>query len=373
MHEPEVALVFTPEVWVEDLHRHLTDHGGGRVRQVVVEPDVALEEQYDVLVVSAQWPALTHGLVVDVHTRGRRILGVYDRTEPAGRDHLAALGADAVVASDSGPQAFVDALATLSATRDDLDPDRPALTVAERSGRIVVVGGAPGSGRTEIAVALAAAVGDVLVDADDVAPAVAARLGLPIEPNIRTAIDAIEHGRADVVASLLPGAVGAAAVLSGLPNPSAWTQVRPGEVIRVVEALATGDRVVVVDGPGALEDVGGPPRGRNAVARALIVEADVIVGVASASPAGVARFLSWCADVRALAPETPMIAVVNRAPATRFRRGEMYAEITRSLPALEVLFLADDRRVGDAAWDGRLANTGPFTRSVRRLGEMVTA
>ena len=26
--EPAVALVFSPEAWVEDLHRHLADHGG---------------------------------------------------------------------------------------------------------------------------------------------------------------------------------------------------------------------------------------------------------------------------------------------------------------------------------------------------------
>ncbi len=86
MGEPEVALVFTPDVWVEELHRHLTDHGGARVRQIVVEPEIALEEQYDVLVASHRWPALTHAFVADLHARGRAVLGVCDREEPsAGR------------------------------------------------------------------------------------------------------------------------------------------------------------------------------------------------------------------------------------------------------------------------------------------------
>jgi len=49
MSEPEVALAFTPDPWVEDVHRHLTDHGGARVRSIVVEPSVALDESYDVL------------------------------------------------------------------------------------------------------------------------------------------------------------------------------------------------------------------------------------------------------------------------------------------------------------------------------------
>lgn len=87
MSEPEIALVFTPDPWVEELHRHLTDHGGARVRQVVVEPGVALEESYDILVVSHRWPALTRAFVSDVHSTGRVVLGVYDREEASGLDH----------------------------------------------------------------------------------------------------------------------------------------------------------------------------------------------------------------------------------------------------------------------------------------------
>src|SRR6266511_3644064 len=56
MPEPEVALVFSPESWVEGVHRHLTDHGGARVRQVVMDPALALEEDYDTLIVSHRWP-----------------------------------------------------------------------------------------------------------------------------------------------------------------------------------------------------------------------------------------------------------------------------------------------------------------------------
>ena len=61
-----------------------------------------------------------------------------------------------------------------------------------------------------------------------------------------------------------------------------------------------------------------------------------------------------------------MVVAVNRAPSSRFRRGEIYEELTRSLPPAPIEFLADDRRVTDAAWDGRLARTGPFTRAVAR-------
>ena len=87
--EPSIALVFSPEIWVEELHRHLADHGGARVRQIVMEPSVALEEEYDTLVVSHRWPALSRPLITGVHDRGRRVLGVFDPDEPQGRDHLA--------------------------------------------------------------------------------------------------------------------------------------------------------------------------------------------------------------------------------------------------------------------------------------------
>jgi hypothetical protein len=107
------------------------------------------------------------------------------------------------------------------------------------------------------------------------------------------------------------------------------------------------------------------------VARALVIEADAIVGVCAATPVGITRFLSWVVEARRLAPLVPMVIAVDRASPSRFRRGEIYEELTRSLPPFHVEFLADDRRVTEAAWDGSLARTGPFTRAVARLGELV--
>src|SRR3954451_18660951 len=185
MSEPEVALVFTAEPWVEELHRHLTDHGGARVRSLVIEQSIALEETYDVLVVSHRWPALTVAFVADVHARGRRVLGVHDLAEPASRAHLATVEVDAVVESDAGADAFVRALVTLGSRQ------APIVNVnvlpAARTGRLVAVGGPPGVGRTEVAIELARSFArispTVLLDADDVAPAVAQRLSVPLEPN----------------------------------------------------------------------------------------------------------------------------------------------------------------------------------------------
>jgi len=375
VREPEVALAFTADLWVEELHRHLTDHGGARVRTLLVEPEGALEESYDVLVAGHRWPALTRALIADVHAQGRAVVGVYDREEAASREHLLALGADALVESDADPDAFVRAIVGVAARRSERSPAVPIVPGA-RVGRVVVIGGPPGVGRTEVALetarALGRAVSVVLVEADDVGPALATRLHLPIEPNLRTAIDAVEHGRGDLEACVVVDPGSQLRVVTGLPNSQAWSQVRPGEVVRVVERLSEVAGLVVVDGAGMLEDVGsGAARGRFATARAMVGKADVIVAVCDPSPHGVARFLAWAVEAIALAPGASFVVAVNRAPGSRFRRGELYDEISSSLPAVEVSFLPNDARIGDAAWNGSPTGRGPFTRAVRALAELV--
>jgi hypothetical protein len=375
MSEPEVALVFTPEPWVEELHRHLSDHGGARVRSLVVEPDAARDEHYDVLVVGHRWVSLTPALVDDVHARGRAVVGVFDRDEPAGRRHLLALGVDAVVESDASPSTFVTVIASTVGRREE--SGGPNLDARARRARLVVVGGPPGTGRTEVAVELALALGRrasaLLIDADDVAPAVAQRLALPIEPNLRTAIEAVEHARADAAASVVHEPVTTLAVLTGIPNAAVWQQVRAAEVVRVVEELGELVDVIVADGAGSLEDVGGTVRGRFATARALLAEADAVVGVCDASPVGVARLLAWIADAAQLTGDAPFVALVNRAPSPRFRRGELFEELMSAAPLVDVVFAASDPRVVHAAWNGAVVRRGPFTRAIDALASCVQA
>jgi MinD-like ATPase involved in chromosome partitioning or flagellar assembly len=244
-----------------------------------------------------------------------------------------------------------------------------------RPGRIVAVGGPPGVGRTELAIELAIAAARtttvVLADCDDVAPAVAQRLGLALEPNLRTAIDAVEHGRGDLGSCFQQHRGTKLSILGGIPNSTSWMQVRPSEVLRVVDRLAEVAEIVVADGIGSLQDLGGPPRGRFATARALAIEADVLVAVCDASPVGIARLLAWIVEARGLAPATPVVVAVNRAPSAAFRRGELYDEIASSIDVADIAFVGVDPRVVDAAWDGRPVARGRFTRTISRLAQVV--
>jgi MinD-like ATPase involved in chromosome partitioning or flagellar assembly len=223
----------------------------------------------------------------------------------------------------------------------------------------------------ELAISIARTSSAVLVDCDDVGPSIAQRLALPLEPNLRTAIDAAEHGQGELASALLPLDGTGLRIIGGIPNPAAWAQVRPGEVIRVVDRLGNEVESVVVDGLGSLQDVGGQSRGRFATAQALAREADVLVAVCDASPVGVARLLAWTVEARSLAASTPVVVVMNRAPSAAFRRGELYDEITSSLDVVDVAFLGVDPRVADAAWAGRPVGKGRFTRAVARVAEVV--
>jgi MinD superfamily P-loop ATPase len=372
--EPEVAIAFTADPWVESLHRHLTDHGGARVRSLVVEAEGALDESYDVLLAGHRWSALTRALVADVRARGRAVIGVFDGDEPAGRRYLHSLGVDAIIESDAGPDAFVRTITAVAGGRSERAHTAPKEEA--RSGRLVAVGGPSGTGRTEIAIELAVALGrrtsTALLDADDVGPALAPRLQLPLEPNLRTAIDAVEHARGDFGRCVV-AASGVRAVC-GLPNASAWSHVRPGEVVRVAEQLAREAGIVVADLGGAIEDVQtAVGRGRYACARTMLAEADVVVCVCDASPTGIGRLLSWIVDARTIAPSTPFFAVVNRAPSARFRRGEVFEELTTTVPLHDVAFVPTDARVAEASWNGTTVARGGFTRAVSSLAEKVLA
>jgi MinD-like ATPase involved in chromosome partitioning or flagellar assembly len=374
--EPEVALAFSPDPWVVELHRHLADHGGARVRSLVVDPAIARSESYDVLVVGHRWSPLTRALVADVRNLGRAVLGVFDRDEPASRTHLTALGVDGILESDASPDGFVRAIAAVARRRGtDAEPDHEGVA-PRRAGRVIVVGGAPGVGRTEISVQLALSLrrhhATQLFDADDIAPAIAQRLHLPLEPNLHSAIDAVEHGRGELDLCLTVHPRTGLCALVGLGNATSWSQVRPGEIIRVLEQIACVPGVVVVDGAGTLDELAAfTSRGRHATARALVAEADILVAVCDASPHGLTRLFSWAVDARGLATATPLMVVVNRAPDDRYQRAELYDEIRDTLPAREIAFVAFDPKVGRAAWQGEPVATGRFTRAIDALAERI--
>jgi MinD superfamily P-loop ATPase len=105
----------------------------------------------------------------------------------------------------------------------------------------------------------------------------------------------------------------------------------------------------------------------------VIGDADVLIGIASPTPVGIARFVAWLADVLPHAADAELHIVVNRASAHAFRRGEIEAEIVQCVRPESLTFVPTDRRVEDAAWAGTPVHRGGFTRAVAELASHVIA
>lgn len=372
-----LALAASPREWALRLHRHVADHGGARVRATVLHPDEALSEPYDVLVADDTTSFLTRHLVAQLHVQGRCVLGVYDADDPRGKSELIDLGVDAVVERSEPPAAFLAMLAALAPTsrtrKDTRRQDAPAAVMARRGHVVVVAAAGSGCGATEVAVALSAAAAArrervILVDADEASPGVAARLGLPLYPNLRAAVDAVEHRSGELRAALLPVPAGRFCALPGFASPHEWSNVRARESAAVVRELAAMHDHVVVNVAARIDDLpttAGVPR--FAQTRALLGVADSLIAVTLATPLALVRLLDWIAHARPLAPDAPLHVVFNQCPASRFKRAELTAELQRAHPPASVSFLPLDLRVHAAAWAGVPVTTGRFRDAVDTL------
>lgn len=369
MADIELALAASARNWSDRLHSFLSDHGGARVRTVVMGPDDVLAESYGVLVIDDVCSFLTPRLITEVHRRSRLVLGVFDSADGAdAKRRLLECGIHNMVEADASPEEFLAAIATMQRVGPGNVVSPPVLD-DRRSGRVVAVGAPPGGcGASEIAVALAAESRAVLIDADDVAPSLAQRLGVPLHPNLRTAIDIVQHGRGSL-GDVVMNADGVRLV-AGLVTGEEWDQIHPGEVEAVVEDFARLTSTVVVNISSGLER---PQRGegRYGLARGVVAMADALVGVGVATPTGVTRLIRWWQEALLLNPTASRLAVVNRMPRSGYRRSEVATEIAHALDGVDLVFVRDDPRVAEAAWAGSQVARGPFRRALRRLGGLV--
>lgn len=375
--DPQLALAASARGWADTLHRFLADHGGARVRFHLLTPEDALSEDYDVLLIDDICSFLTPYLVERVTRAGRRVVGIYDPGEfPDGKDRLLEAGVHDVVEADAHPDEFLRVVArVLSLQPPPPLPEKTTVRPPAASGRVVAVG-APvgGCGATEVAVTLASILASspaaVLVDADDLAPSVAQRLSLPLHPNLRTALDLLHFRHTDLEQALHP--VGRLRVLPGLASGRDWGEVRPYDVVELVERLAADGSWVVVNVGGQLDPAGaGEGWGRYGLSRAMVARADHLVAVTLPSPVAVTRLVEWAAEARILAPETPLTVVLNRAPRSGFQRAEVEEELSRMLPEAQLVVAPVDGSVEEAAWEGRMVGRGRFRRALEGLAAVV--
>ena len=387
MSEASIAIAATGRDWALGLHRFVADHGGARVRVRVMHPEQALEETYDVLVIDDVTSFLTAHLVRQVQQRDRKVLGVFE--EPAGEQRLSRLGVNGVIAADADPEAFVGAIVHLAAQRTvdeefaeliaDLHQEEGDPAEGPKPGKVIAVAGAGGGvGATEVAVGLAMAlagrgVHTQLIDADDLAPTVAQRLDLPLHPNIRTAMDYLQHGSGHVHDALQPHSPGLT-ILAGLPNVRDWGELRPGAAVDVVTETAVRAGVTLVNiSPMVEQTAPNPPsEGRFGVSRLVLGAVDAIVLIASPSPMGIARVIEWLADAQPVIDRRPIHVVVNRFEDGQFARREIAKEIADVVDPASLTFAPYDAALARASWEGTMAPRSAFGRALEPLADRLT-
>jgi Flp pilus assembly CpaE family ATPase len=214
-----------------------------------------------------------------------------------------------------------------------------------------------------------AAAATLIIDADVYGGVVAAKLGMLDESSgLLAAARAANTGRLDaaLLASCARQVAAHLRVLTGLPRPDRWHEVRAVAFADLLEEVARCTPYAVLDVGFSLEQepadpFGSPAPQRNDMTLAALRRADEVVVVGAADPVGLARLARGLVELREVVPGVRPRVVVNR---TRSSLGwsdrEIRGMVEGFVAPVEVHFLPDDRAAADRAlMAGRsLAETG---------------
>ncbi|UMG91772.1 hypothetical protein [Nocardioides sp. TF02-7] len=225
---------------------------------------------------------------------------------------------------------------------------------------VAVWGPAGAPGRTTVAAGVAAELAGrglrtVLVDADPYGGAVAQQLGILDEVSgLLSAARLVAGGALDErFATVQRRLSDELRVVTGLPRPDRWVEVRPGALGAIVER-ARSEAQVVLDTGFSIEqdraaDVGVRPE-RNGLTLEALEAADDVLLVGAADPVGLARLARSLADARELLPATRIRLVVNRMrPTLGWREADVVAMLRGFGDHTGVHFLPDDQAAVDRA------------------------
>jgi MinD-like ATPase involved in chromosome partitioning or flagellar assembly len=389
-----VLLLAAGEGWESPALADLEAHPAIGVLKRCVDVDDLLASvtsgQADVAVLSLDAPGLDPASIA--HLRRHAVRPVAVTTAAAEdldvRERAQLLGISAVVGAgglSTLPQ-VVTTVEDVSDTRVREAEPLPAPVVEDTGGRVVVVWGPAGApGRTTVATNLACEVarreaGVVLVDLDPYGGAVAQQLGVLDEVSgLLSAARLAASGQLEDRFPSVCRTVGAhLAVVTGLPRPDRWREVRAAHVDQLLEqARGLGD--VVVDTGFSLEDDAGSDFGgrpaRNALTLAALEQADEIVVVGAADPVGLTRLARGLVDLRERAGGVPVRVVVNRMRGSIGWSEKDIAGMVEGFSRVAGLhFLPEDRVATDRALvSGRPLVEGGDSSLVRGLSTLADA
>jgi len=310
----------------------------------------------DVAIVSADLDGLDAESVRALRAADVRVVAV-TRTA-AERERMTRLGVPTSESSSVIP-AVEAALTTAQTSPAPPRVDEATGADEEHAGRIVAVWGSAGApGRSTVAAALAgerAADGRrvLLCDVDPYAGTLAQSLGILDETSGLLALArALNEGLFDAraLAASLRSVPPGIEVLTGLPRPERWVELRTG-VVEAVATLGASFADVVLDCGFGLGDDGAPGPAR-VTAEALSC-ADHLVVVGSAEPTGLSRLARVLVEVgeRVIGSSgVPMTVVVNRMRASLgWRLDDVAGMVADVAPGAALFFWPYERAALDRA------------------------
>ncbi|WP_256840417.1 AAA family ATPase [Ornithinimicrobium faecis] len=356
-----------------------------------------------VAVVSAELRGLDRSAIRELHEHDLLVLGVHRPGDEPGERMLRRWSVPVVVPADAD-QALLDAAlaelldaghapddATADHTTGDQDvreaadevttphtaaPGEAARGRPERTpsrsqegpdaeGRVVAVWGPVGApGRSTVAVNLAAELAEpgqpvILADLDTYGASVAQLLAVLDEaPGVAAAARAADQGNLNpaVLSTMAPEVAPGLRVLTGMPRPDRWTELREHALADVLAACVQSVPLTVLDTGFCLEadeelsfDTAAPRR--NGATLAALEAADEVVVVGAADPVSLQRLVRGLDQLAEVTDARTTVAVnrlragaVGRDPTRRVREAlERFAGVT------DVVLVADDQSGVDAA------------------------
>ena len=395
-----VLMVASGAAWESRALAQLAEEPGIVVLKRCVDVDDLLASaatgQAEVAVVGLDAPGLDAAAVDLLRRHGVRpvaiVPGAGDDVADAGRLHASRVGISSLLAEDQVDQvaAVVSADPDPETDHDELagpQEEAPELVEAHPVGRIVAVwgpGGAPG--RSTVAAGLAATLAareqpTTLVDADPWGGTVAQRLGVLDEVSgVLSAARLATGGQlVDRVSSVQRRLSAYLNVVTGLPRPDRYVEVRAGTVEHLAEVLQPTCHVVLDTGfsleDDPASDFGSRPA-RNSMTFGALSAADEVVVVGAADPVGLSRLARGLVDLREVTGAVPVRVVVNRQRSgLGWSERDVAGMVEGFTRVLGLHFLPDEPGATDRALvAGRSlleSGDGPLVRALAELADAV--
>lgn len=367
-----VLIVASGAAWESAALTTLGAHPGMVVLKRCVDVDdllaAASAGQADVAVLALDSPGLDAAAVEHLRKHDVRPVAIVSGAAAldAGRLRASRIGIKTLVADtdlDSLPLAVLAAdteprPVALDGVGDNAPVPAPGPVVG---GRVIAVWGPAGApGRTTVASGIAAELArrrlrTILVDADPYGGTIAQQLGIMDEMSGLLAATRLATGGqlAERFATVQRSIDAQLSVVTGLPRPDRWVEVRHGSLEHVLEVAREHGQVVVDTGfsleEDASQDYGSRPA-RNQMTLGAIDVADEVVVVGTADPVGLSRLARGLVELRDCTDDAPVRVVVNRMrPTLGWSQKDIAAMVSGFARLSGLHFLPDDRASVDRA------------------------